>query len=129
MLQNTHTHKKLGQRHEYHWVTSLIITLCNRLGTENEAWHCPAEIDMESLGKFVVLTAAYVSQKFQHKPLHQWYLHIHGTIQNSVIYKFCLVFSECVAGITFCCFVYLQNTIRFVSENTESVFAVLLSVK
>ena len=35
----------------------------------------------------------------------------------------------CAAGVTLCCFLYLQNTIRFVSENTENVFAVLLSVK
>ena len=34
---------------------------------------------------------------------------------------------ECVVGVLL--FLYLQNTIRFVSENTENVFAVLLSVK
>ena len=28
---------------------------------QNEAWHCPAEIDMEFLGKVIVFTAAYVS--------------------------------------------------------------------
>ena len=33
-----------------------------------EAW--------EFLGKVVVLTAAYVSPKFKHKPPHKWYLHI-----------------------------------------------------
>ena len=27
------------------------------------------------LGKVVILTAAYVTLKFQHKPLHKWYLH------------------------------------------------------
>ena len=27
---------------------------------QNEAWHCPAEMDMEFLGKVVILTAAYV---------------------------------------------------------------------
>ena len=57
-------------------------TLCLRSHTvvtvQNEAWHCPAEIDMEFLGKVVVLTAAYTSPKFQHKPLHQWYLHIYA---------------------------------------------------
>ena len=37
-----------------------------------------------------------------------------------------LSFTSFVAGITFCCFLYLQNTIRFDSEN---VFSVLLSVK
>ena len=36
-------------------------------------WHCPAEIVMEFLGKVVILMAAYVSPKFQHKPPH------HGT--------------------------------------------------
>ena len=45
---------------------------------QNVAWHCPAEIDMEFLGKVVVLTAAHVSPKFQHKPPHQWYLHIYA---------------------------------------------------
>ena len=33
---------------------------------------------MEFLGKVVILTAAYVSPKFQHKPPHQWYLHIYA---------------------------------------------------
>ena len=34
-----------------------------------------AEIDMQFLGH-AVLTATYVSPKFQHKPLYQWYPHI-----------------------------------------------------
>ena len=29
---------------------------------QNEAWYCPAEIDMECLGKIVLLTAVYVSK-------------------------------------------------------------------
>ena len=52
---------------------------------QNEAWHCPAEIDMEFLGKVVILTAAYVSPKFQHKPPHQWYLHIYADLPACVI--------------------------------------------
>ena len=43
---------------------------------QNEAWHCSAEMDMEFLGKVVVLMAAYVSPKFQYKCSHQWNLHI-----------------------------------------------------
>ena len=79
-----------------------LVTLCNCLGTEDinccsfasgifaHSWciqdlscstvcaqHCPAEIDMEFLGK-VILTAAYVSPKFWHKRLHQRYLHIYA---------------------------------------------------
>ena len=37
-----------------------------------------SEIDTEFLRKVVILTAAYVSPKFQHKPPHQWYLHIYA---------------------------------------------------
>ena len=40
---------------------------------QNEAWHCPAEIDMEFQGKVVVLTAASVS------PNPNISLHINGT--------------------------------------------------
>ena len=29
---------------------------------QNESWHCPAEIDMEFLGKVIILMAAYLSQ-------------------------------------------------------------------
>ena len=46
----------------------------------------------------------------------------------SVLFCLCPNF-ECVAGIMFSCFLYLQNTIRFVSEKTENVFSVLLSIK
>ena len=42
---------------------------------QNKAWHCPTEIDMEFLGKVIILTAAYVSPKFQHKPPNQLYFH------------------------------------------------------
>ena len=36
LMPATHLKKMLGQRHVYHWVTSpfLLITLCNRFGTE-----------------------------------------------------------------------------------------------
>ena len=44
-------------------------------------------------------------------------------------FLFCLLSQlfECVAGVPFCCFLYLQNTIRVVSEHTENVFSVLLA--
>ena len=36
---------------------------------------------------------------------------------------------ECVAGINFYMYLYLTNIIKFISENTENLFFVPLSVK
>lgn len=36
---------------------------------QNEAWHCPAEIAMEFLGKDAILMVAHVSPKFHYKNL------------------------------------------------------------
>ena len=44
---------------------------------QNEAWHCPAEMDMEFLGKVVVFDGLHVSNSY--KSLYQWYLHMQIT--------------------------------------------------
>ena len=49
------------------------LFLCVRNG-----YKCQAFAYEEFLGKVIILKAAYVSPKFQHKPPHQWYLHIYA---------------------------------------------------
>ena len=90
-------------------------------------WPLRTEISPDSLNLFTILwTVDGETPKF-----FAILFTLQSVLRITFSVLFCLYpnFFECVPGITFCCFLYLQNTIRFVSENTENVFSELLSVQ